>query len=128
MASPVFLAQHPVPDLEALSAVPLLSVEGADWVWMIWTTFLREAGAPFHRLKIRRFNSYVLALQAARNGQGVALGWLSSVQPLLQSGKLSTVTEAEIADPNTAYVTWNDHRLLSPEAIVPRDWRLAQGH
>ncbi|MFC3088393.1 LysR substrate-binding domain-containing protein [Tabrizicola soli] len=127
VASPAFLETRPIPDLEALSAAPLLSVEGADWVWMTWTSFLREAGAPFHRLNVRRFNSYVIALQAARNGQGVALGWMSLVRPLLRSGELRQVTEAEIADPSAFYVTWSDRRPLSPEAVTLRDWLLAQG-
>lgn len=59
VASPDFLSRHAVDDLAALSAAPLLSVEGADWVWMRWSSFLRQAGAPFHRLNIRRFNSHV---------------------------------------------------------------------
>lgn len=127
VASPSFLDHHPIPDLAALSAAPLLSVEGADWLWMTWASFLREAGGTFHRLNVRRFNSYVIALQAARDGQGVSLGWMSSVRPLIAQGALQKVTETEIADPNAFYVTWSDRRALSPEAVILRDWLLAQG-
>ena len=35
-----------------------------------------HAGAPHRKLNVRRFNSYVIALQAAQAGQGVALGWM----------------------------------------------------
>lgn len=128
VASPDFLARHPLPDLAALSTADLLSVEGADWVWMTWASFLREAGVPFHGLNIRRFNSYVIALQAARDGQGVALGWMSLVRPLLDSGALVRITETEIADPNAFYVTWSDRRELSAEAVILRDWLLAQSY
>lgn len=127
VASPDFLARHPIPGLADLAAAPLLSVEGTDWIWMTWGAFLREAGTPFRRLNVRRFNSYVIALQAARDGQGVSLGWRSSVGPLLASGELRQVTEAEVADPNAFYVTWPDRRPLTPEAVILRDWLLAQG-
>lgn len=126
VASPAFLARQPVPDLATLSAAPLLSVEAEDWIWMTWTSFLREAGAPSHGLNIRRFNSYVIALQAARDGQGVALGWMSLVRPLLASGELMQVTETEIADPFAFFVTWDRRRALGPEAVIFRDWLLAQ--
>ncbi len=93
---------------------------------MTWASFLRETGTPVRRLNVRRFNSYVIALQAARDGQGVALGWMSLVGPLLASGELQQVTTAEVADPHAFYVTWNDRRPLRPEAVVLRDWLLAQ--
>lgn len=126
VASPAFLARHPIASLADLAAAALLSVEGADWVWMTWGAFLREAGTPFRRLNVRCFNSYVIALQAARNGQGVSLGWRGSVGPLLTSGELRQVTEAEVADPNAFYVTWSDRRPPTPEAVILRDWLLAQ--
>lgn len=127
VASPAFLARHPLATLAELADAPLLSVEGADWVWMTWASFLREAGTPFGRLNVRRFNSYVIALQAARDGQGVSLGWLSLVGPLIAAGELVQVTDAEVADPSAFYVTWSDRRRLSPEAVLFRDWLLAQG-
>lgn len=127
VASPAFLQAHPVATLADLAAAPLLSVEGANWVWMTWGRFLQAAGTPVGRLNLRRFNSYVIALQAARDGQGVALGWTSSVGPLLASGELQQVTAAEIADPFSLYVTWSARGPLSPQALVLRDWLLAQG-
>lgn len=126
VASPTFLDRHPIVDLAGLSAVPLLSVEGADWIWMTWAQFLAGSGGPFRRLNVRRFNSYVIALQAARDGQGVALGWMSLVRPLLASGELVQVTGTRVEDPNAFFVTWSDRRPLSREAMVLRDWLIAQ--
>ncbi|WP_413870517.1 LysR substrate-binding domain-containing protein [Albidovulum sp.] len=127
VASPAFLDGHPVDTLAELAEAPLLSVEGADWIWMTWARFLQETGTSFRRLNVRRFNSYVIALQAARDGQGVALGWTSLVRPLMASGELRQVTAAEVADPLAIYVTWSDRRPLSPEAVIFRDWLLSQG-
>ena len=53
----------------------MLSVEGVDWTWTTWADFFRANGSRPGRLNIRRFNSYVIAVQAARDGQGIVLGW-----------------------------------------------------
>ena len=125
VAAPGFIAGHPIKSVRDLSSLPLLSVEGVDWTWTTWALFLREIGAPHRKLNVRRFNSYVIALQAAQSGQGVALGWLSLVKPLIASGNLAQVTRAEIAAPQSFYLTWNSRRPLKAEAAVLRDWLLA---
>ena len=91
-----------------------------------WADFLRQVGAPSRRLNVRRFNSYVIALQAAQDGQGLALGWLSLVKPLLARRGLVQVTDAVIVPPHAFYVTWIAGKPLSREAAILRDWLLAQ--
>lgn len=127
VASPGFLARHPIATLAELTEAPLLAVEGADWVWMTWARFLQAAGVPFRRLNLRRFNSYVIALQAAQDGQGVALGWSSHAHRQIAAGELCQVTRTEIDDPFSIHVTWAANRPLRPEAEVFRDWLLTQG-
>jgi LysR family glycine cleavage system transcriptional activator len=126
VASPQFLSAHPVSSTSDLAGLPLLSVEGVDWTWTTWADFLRETGAPSSRLSVRRFNSYVIALQAAQSGQGVALGWMSQVKPLLDRGALVPACAAEIAAPQSFYLTWNARKPLTREAGVLRDWLLRQ--
>jgi DNA-binding transcriptional LysR family regulator len=125
VASPGFLARHKVRSAQDLSALPLLSVEGVDWTWTTWADFLRLTGAPYRKLNVRRFNSYVIALQAAQAGQGVALGWLSLVRPLLARRLLAQASPAEVAAPQSFYLTWTARQPLSQEAAVLRDWLLA---
>ena len=125
VAAPGFLAAHKVKSPKDLSGLPLLSVEGVDWTWTTWADFLREAGAPHRRLNVRRFNSYVIALQAAQAGQGVALGWLSLVKPLLARKALALASPAEIVAAQSFYLTWSARRVLKREAEVLRDWLLA---
>lgn len=124
VASPGFLKANRVKTVKDLAALPLLSVEGVDWTWTTWADFLRETGAPHRRLNVRRFNSYVISLQAAEAGQGVALGWVSLVKPLIASGALVQVTPAEIAAPQSFYLAWNARKPLSREAEILRDWML----
>ena len=125
VASPRFIAAHRVKAVKDLSVLPLLSVEGVDWTWTTWADFLRETGAPHRRLKVRRFNSYVIALQAAEAGQGVALGWMSLVRPLIASGALVQVTSAGIEAPQSFYLAWNARKPLSREAATLRDWMMS---
>ncbi|HUR44142.1 MAG TPA: LysR substrate-binding domain-containing protein [Aestuariivirga sp.] len=124
VASPAFLARHKINLIKEIAGFPLLSVEGVDWTWTTWADFLREFGIARKKLNVRRFNSYVIALQAAQDGQGVALGWLSLVRPLLAKRSLKQVTRAQIIAPGAFYVTWSSERQLSPEAATLRDWLL----
>ena len=120
VAAPGFAARHRIAAPKDLAELPLLSVEGVDWTWTTWADFLRALGAPHRRLSVRRFNSYVIALQAAQAGQGVALGWLSLVRPLLASGALVQMSRASIAAPQSFFLTWSARKPLKPEAVVLR--------
>ncbi|MBM3519260.1 MAG: LysR family transcriptional regulator [Alphaproteobacteria bacterium] len=126
VASPQFPAARKTKSVKDLAALPLLSVEGADATWTGWADFLREVGAPHRRFNVRRFNSYVIALQAAQDGQGVTLGWMSLVKPLLARRSLVQVTDAEMVSPHAYYVAWSARRPLTREASILRDWLLAQ--
>ncbi len=126
VASPGFAAAHKVQSVKDLPGLQLLSVEGADWTWTTWADFLRATGGPGRRLNVRRFNSYVIALQAAQAGQGVALGWMNLVKPLLASHALVQLTPAEMVAPQSFYVTWSAARPLPRDADILRGWLLAQ--
>jgi DNA-binding transcriptional LysR family regulator len=126
VASPGFVARHKLRSAKDVSDLPLLSVEGVDWTWTTWADFLRETGSGRKRLKVRRFNSYVIALQAAQDGQGLALGWVSLVKTLIAKKSLVQVTPARIVAPHSFYVSWSSERPLSREAEILRDWLLAQ--
>ncbi|BCH22921.1 LysR substrate-binding domain-containing protein [Mesorhizobium sp. L-8-3] len=125
VASPDFAREHSVETLDDLAQLQLLSVEGIDWDWTTWADFFREAGCADRRLNVRRFNSHVIALQAARTGQGVVLGWASLVTPLIEAGDLVQLSDAEIAAPQSYFVTWSARRPLSRPATILRDWLLS---
>ncbi|MCB1378098.1 MAG: LysR family transcriptional regulator [Alphaproteobacteria bacterium] len=126
VASPAFAARHKVKSPRDMAGLPLLSVEGVDWTWTTWADFLRAIGAPHRKLNVRRFNSYVIALQAAQDGQGLALGWMSMVRQLISRRALVQVADASIAAPHSFYVTSSTKRPLTREAQILRDWLLNQ--
>lgn len=127
VASPAFAKAYPVNSVAELAQLPLLSVEGPDWAWTTWADFMREVGHPDRSINVRRFNSYVIAMQAARSGQGVALGWSVLVEPLIEAGTLVRLTDLEIVAPQYNFVTWSARRPLSPQAELLRDWLVSLG-
>jgi LysR family transcriptional regulator, glycine cleavage system transcriptional activator len=75
-------------------------------------------------LKVRRFNSFVIAVQAALDGQGVVLGWQSLVETLIDSKRLKHVGRHVMPAPQSFYLTWSIKRALSPEASTLKEWLL----
>jgi LysR family transcriptional regulator, glycine cleavage system transcriptional activator len=123
-ASPDYVRRHKLKSLRDIASHPLLSVEGTDWTWTTWPDFLRDVGEPHKRLSVRRFNSYVIALQAAQDGQGLVLGWQKLIKPLLDRHHLVQVTDAEIVAPGSFYICWNSKVGLSREGLILRDFLL----
>jgi LysR family transcriptional regulator, glycine cleavage system transcriptional activator len=124
VASPDFLRGREIKAMADIVALPLLSVEGVDWTWTSWSDFLRDAGVSTKRLNVRRFNSHVIAVQAALDGQGVVLGWKGFMEPLIASKKLRMIGGHEMPAPQSFYLTWSMKRTLSPEAEILKDWLL----
>ncbi len=125
VASPDFLKGHDIKTLADIVALPLLSVEGIDWTWTSWTDFLRHADVRSRNLNMRRFNSHVIAVQAALDGQGIVLGWKSFMKPLVAARRLRVIGGHEMPAPQSFYLTWSMKRPLSPEAVKLKEWLLA---
>ncbi|RWG49149.1 MAG: LysR family transcriptional regulator [Mesorhizobium sp.] len=122
VASPEFASKHAVQSLEEIAALQLLSVERIDSTWTDWPDFFRELGCRDRRLNTRRCNSYVIAMQSARSGQGVALAWANLVRPWIETGDLVRLTDAQINAPHSYFVTWNSRRPLNRQTAILRDW------
>ena len=69
----------------------------------------------------------MVALQAAEENQGIALGWHSQVKPMIERGTLVRVGEMEMQAPGSFYLCWSDNRPISPAALRLRDWLLTVG-
>lgn len=117
-----FLANHKISRPEDIVDLPLLKLDGLDPSWTGWQVWLAEFGFDSNNSKFRRFNNYVVALQAAEENQGVVLGWHSMVSPLIENGRLMRLGDMEIAAPGSYYLTWEASRPLSPAANLLRQW------
>ena len=119
-----FARQHEPRRPDDLLALPLLRLDSIDPAWIGWDTWLAQLDCDDAGVSYRRFNNYVVALQAAEENQGVALGWHSMVAPLIRQARLVRLGNWEIEAPGAYYLTWEESRPLSEAADRLRHWLL----
>lgn len=114
-----------VADPAQLASQVLLEFDDASRPWLQWADWLGGARPPKARGMLR-FNQYDQVVQAALAGQGVALGRLELVRPLLEQGKLRVATTHAPQPVNYAYWLLVRSVPVSPHAAQVRDWILSQ--
>ena len=86
--------------------------------WLQWSSWLRQRGWAAARPRaVLRFNQYDQVIHAALAGQGLALGRLPLLQPLLDEGRLVVVDPART---ETDYAYWLLQAEASPRPAVRR--------
>ena len=103
----------------ALTRVPLLDFDDTR-PWLRWRTWLSErAWRQAKKRGILQFNQYDQVIQAALAGQGVALGRMELIQPLIEGGHLVLVRSPPpyVASPNSYWLIQAEE---SPRADVAR--------
>ena len=126
VCSPGYLEQSgPIGEVADLAEMVLLDLEDSNWNWINWRMWLTEQGVglPAGQRQLR-INSYPLIIEAARNGQGVALGWRHLVDDALLDGSLVCPLERSVHTRFGYYILWPETRPLSAEAAALRDWAL----
>jgi DNA-binding transcriptional LysR family regulator len=83
----------------------LLEFDNPRYPWLQWADFLASLAPPPRPRGMLHFNQYSQVIQAALAGQGIALGRLALVEPLLREGKLVSLIPAEAVRP-CAYAYW----------------------
>jgi LysR family glycine cleavage system transcriptional activator len=97
VASPDFVrrfqrvfARHP----RRWSDVPRLESSLHDGGWGTWTTWFRAHDCDAPKAPVQTFENYQYLLEAATNGEGMALGWNGLVNAYLESNRLVRLTES----------------------------------
>jgi LysR family transcriptional regulator, glycine cleavage system transcriptional activator len=125
VCSPEFAARHADVAVEDLPRLPLVRLSAPDRAWTTWPEFLAAFSVPSSRVEGPSFTSYMVALQAAQDGAGVALGWTRLLRPVLERGDLVPLTDARMPSSGAFHLTWSRRRPLPPAAAVLRDWLAA---
>lgn len=126
VASPEVAKRLAGASLAALAAERLIHLDSEDRTWTTWPDWFRQLG---HEGKIAtgpRVNSYSVALQLARKGAGLALGWQRLIQPMLQSGKLVSIAPHQLTAPNQFYLVGRPDEDLSDNARALKNWILQE--
>ena len=127
VCSPAFLRDRgPVSETRDLLGLPMLHLE-SEVPWMSWVDWFGALGIDIAGpLPGPRYTSYVIAVQAGLDGQGVMLGWRRLVQPLLQRGDLVQAAPGQVT-PADRYEIVVPERLTDDEAVrLVRDWLLEE--
>jgi DNA-binding transcriptional LysR family regulator len=130
VASPKYLAENPdiQSSSDAISKCRLIHLEEPSRPAATWGEWLRSAGVANPKTSGGlRINDYVLVIQAAMEGQGIALGWQHLVQRALDSELLIEVGSHQMRTGKAFHVVWPRNTPLSPAAASVRDWLVAQG-
>ncbi|MDH5354263.1 MAG: LysR substrate-binding domain-containing protein [Gammaproteobacteria bacterium] len=122
VCSPEFFARYAIGSPEDLLNMPLLRLDSVDPGWTGWDAWLAEWDCDPTEANFRRFNNYVVSLQAAEESQGVALGWHSMVEPLVRTGRLVRMGAWQMKAPGAYYLTWDENKPLSEAAEQLRSW------
>ena len=110
-----------------LVAHTLLNLDGPSHAGEDWTWWLKGAGvAPRDDLQILGFDNYANVIQAALEGQGVALGFSGIVDPLVARGQLVRPIPASFSAGCAVYLVTPEDVALSPLAQQFYDWVLAE--
>jgi LysR family transcriptional regulator, glycine cleavage system transcriptional activator len=106
----------------------LLEYDDAGRPWLQWQTALARHGLTSQAARgVLRFNQYDQVIQACVSGQGIALGRLALIEPMLADGRLVTVASL-IANSDHAY--WLLQASSEPQgdvASVAR-WIVEEAH
>ena len=121
VAAPAVAAQISGAGPADLTSVPLLHLEERYRSRFDWPRWFDHHGVSTGPLPGDRSNDYSLVIQAALEGQGVALGWWHIVADLVDQGRLTALADPVVTDqPFT--VVHARHRPLRPGAVALRQW------
>ncbi len=102
VASPSFarrferaLAKHP----RRWSEVPRLDVAQRDQSWATWPSWFRAHDCDPPAAPVESFENYQYALEAAANGEGMAMGWNGFVNSYLEDGRLVRIRDDWLRSP-----------------------------
>ncbi len=128
VCSPAYLhSAAPITSPGDMTHCALLDLEDDHWYWMSWRVWLTENGVSLpaqHRSL--RINSYPLVIEAAKNGQGIALGWRYLIDDALLAGTLVRPLDGSISTGTGYHVIWRNHVDRSVEAISFCEWLVRQ--
>jgi DNA-binding transcriptional LysR family regulator len=128
VCSPSWLRANKLPQtLEELTQAQLIDADATSEGWINWEAWFREVGAKPPKLNFAlRCSLYTDAIQAARHGQGVALGWGRLLESLLSSGELVRLTDFSLKVKDSYYVVLPNGRTITPAIQGLIDW--LRGH
>ena len=111
-------------DADSLARQVLIEYDDSNRPWLQWADRLHSMGLSAIKPKgVLRYNQYDQAIRAALEGQGIALGRIALIEPLLSERRLVAVGGAD-SDHARGYAYWLVHADSTPrdDVQVVIDW------
>lgn len=126
VCSPQFAREHKSVLSEqgdaAVASLPLLDLGQKNYGWATWETWFQSKNlASPDAENMRRFGNYVYLLEAASNGQGVAIGWAGMVDEYVKQGRLISLQDEPTKTGGGCYVLVNpmsQNRNVAEQAVA----------
>lgn len=132
VASPEYLARHgldaAILTVDQIAGLDLIDYERFNAHWISFRQwFGRLAHPPRQKLSNPRlsFSTYIMAIEAALRGEGVALGSLGLIEEQIRAGTLVPLGHERVETGFGYYLGTPRYRSLSPEALQLHDQLLA---
>jgi len=124
VASPGFLADAAITAVADLDRLPLLHLDApGPGRWLGWRDYAESVGTQLTgRTPGLAFNNYILVVQAAIAGQGLALGWRPLIDDALERGLLVPAPLPVVTSARGYHIV-RPNRRVEPAAMAPfRRW------
>lgn len=129
VCAPAYASTHRLPE----STTELLDLDlihadvGDQGLGEEWRNWLQGVGVECPRdLPGLSFHDPALAMQAAADGLGIAIGYLELIDRDLQSGRLVTLFEQTVRHPFSYYLVYPASNKKNPKLAEFRNWIRAQ--
>lgn len=107
----------------AWQEMPLLTVRGAREMWRDW---FQMAGERPPARRFHSFDTFVIALEAAKAGAGVLLGSRPLIDAALNRGELVTLSDLELPSPHGHFLAYRAEEVQSPALRASLNWFLRE--
>ncbi|SIT49766.1 Transcriptional regulator, LysR family (fragment) [Paraburkholderia piptadeniae] len=124
VCSPEWVKSRGTPEsLQEVANAALIESDATSEGWMRWEEWFLAVGFRPVRLNFAlRCSLYTDAIEAARYGQGIALGWGRLVHDLIETGELVRLPVASFKASDSYYVVVPHGRTITPAIDGLIDW------
>lgn len=131
VCSPSYLARiKAFSDPQDLFRQNLLYLDESQKDWLTWPKWFEAVGYPDIKPRNKmNINNYPLLIQAAVNGQGIALAWGSLLNDHLENGTLVRPADTVLkTDANFCMLEPKDRGVIAPSVKRFKNWLLEQSY
>jgi DNA-binding transcriptional LysR family regulator len=124
VCSPAWLLANGSPQsLMDIAKASLIESDSTSEGWMDWEEWFQAVGVQPPRLNFAlRCSLYTDAIQAAIQGQGIALGWHRLLHDLLKAGELVRLTDTSVKVSDAYFAVIPHGRAVTPITASMIDW------